>query len=200
MKKIFPPAMAALIEELTRMPGIGPRSAERITFHILQSSPHDVLRLIDAIQKVKEIVKFCKICNNLSENDFCSICMDTGRDRSKICVVRDPGAVSTIEKSGIFHGVYHVLLGELSPIDGLGPNDIKIKELVARVKKGTVSEIIIATDFTTEGETTALYLFELLKQFKIIISRLARGVPAGGMLEYVDIATLQRAFDDRRNV
>jgi recombination protein RecR len=194
----FPKSMTKLIEEFCKMPGIGTRSAQRLTFHILQSSKEDTDSLLKYIREVKENVRFCTICNNLSEDEVCSICSDTSRDPSKICVVEGPSGVISMEKSGIYRGLYHVLLGELSPIDGVGPEDLKIQDLEKRIKKGEIKEVIIATDFTTEGETTALYLFEVLKPLKVKISRLARGVPVGGSLEHADVATLQRAFEERR--
>lgn len=196
--KGFPKSMTKLIEQFCKMPGIGTRSAQRLTFHILQSSKEDTDSLLKCIREVKENVRFCAICNNLSEEEVCSVCSDTSRDPSKICVVEGPSGVISMEKSGIYHGLYHVLLGELSPIDGVGPEDLKIQELEKRIKKGGIKEVIIATDFTTEGETTALYLFEVLKPLKVKVSRLARGVPVGGSLEHADVATLQRAFEERR--
>ncbi|MFQ5953026.1 MAG: recombination mediator RecR [Candidatus Omnitrophota bacterium] len=192
--------MNKLIEEFSKMPGIGSRSAQRLTFHILQSSKDDVEGLTRSIREVKENVRFCKKCNNLSDGELCSICSDDSRDASRICVVESPSSVIAMEKSGVYRGRYHVLLGELSPIDGVGPEELKIKELVQRIKKENINEIIIATDFTTEGETTALYVHEVLKPFMIKVSRLARGVPVGASLEYADVATLQRALEDRREV
>ena len=200
MIKGFPRPMNKLIRELSKMPGIGSRSAQRLTFHILQSSREDVDNLSDAIREVKENISFCKRCNNLSDGELCPICADSSRDGVKICVVENPSSVIAMEKSGTYSGLYHVLLGELSPIDGVGPDELKIKELIARVKKDNVKEVIIATDFTTEGETTALYLFEVLKPLKVTISRLARGVPVGASLEYADVATLQRAMEERREI
>ncbi len=200
MNKAFPGVMRKLIEEFGRMPGIGVRSAQRLAFYVLQSSREDVASLTNSIREVKDNVRFCGVCNNLSEGELCSICSDPSRDRSKICVVEGPSGVIAMEKGGVYRGVYHILLGALSPIDGVGPDELKIGELVRRVKKEDVSEVIIATDFTTEGETTALYLSEVLKPFNVKISRLARGVPAGAVLEYADVATLQRAFEERRGV
>ena len=200
MIKGFPRPMERLIDAFSRMPGIGVRSAQRLTFYILQSSGEEVNSLLRRIGEVKENIRFCEECNNLSEKEVCSICSDRTRDTSKLCVVEGPSGVIAMEKSGAYRGLYHVLLGELSPIDGVGPEELKIRELVQRVKKGHVKEVIIATDFTTEGETTALYLFEVLKPFKVKISRLARGVPVGSSLEHADIATLQRAFEERRGV
>lgn len=200
MIKGFPKSMAKLIEEFSRMPGIGTRSAQRLTFHILQSSQKNIGDLIRSIHEVKQNVRFCKKCNNLSERDLCSICSDKNRDAAKICVVETPSGVIAMEKSGAYSGVYHVLLGGLSPIDGVGPEALKIKELVTRIEKENVKEIIIATDFTTEGETTALYLLEILKPYNVKVSRLSHGVPVGASLEYADIATLQRAFEERKEL
>lgn len=198
MTKGFPRPMAGLIDEFSKMPGIGKHSAQRLTFHILKSSSSEVESLLKFIRDVKDNVKFCKKCNNLSEGDLCSVCSDSSRDRSRICVLEGPNGVITMEKSGIYKGLYHILLGEISPIDGIGPDDIKIKDLLYRVKNEDIKEVILATDFTTEGETTALYLEELLKPFKIKITRIARGVPVGASLENADVATLQRAFEERR--
>lgn len=200
MIKGFPRPMNKLIEEFSKMPGIGSRSAQRLTFHVLQSSKSDVESLARAIHEVKENIKFCKKCNNLSDGELCQICSDSSRDASKICVVESPSSVIAMEKSCIYRGVYHVLLGELSPIDGVGPEQLKIKELIRRLGKEAVKEVIIATDFTTEGETTALYLHEILKPLKVKVTRLARGVPVGASLEYADVATLQRAMEERRDV
>ena len=198
MIKGFPQSMAKLIDQFCKMPGIGTRSAQRLAFYILKSSNEDISSLLKYIRQVKEGITFCKRCNNLSEEEICFVCSDKSRDSSKICVVEGPNGVIAMEKSGAYRGLYHVLLGELSPIDGVGPEDLKIKELLTRIKKENIKEVIIATDFTTEGETTALYLFEALKPFKVKLSRLARGVPAGASLEYADSATLQRAFEERR--
>ncbi len=200
MIKGFPAPMARLIEEFNKMPGIGVRSAERLAFYILRSSREGTDALARVIREVKDKVRFCKRCNNLSEEDLCSVCSDGNRDGSKICVVEGPNGVIALEKCGMYRGMYHVLLGELSPIDGVGPDQLKIKELVQRIHKESVQEVIIATDFTTEGETTALYLLEVLKPSKVKVSRLARGVPVGASLEHADVATLQRAFEERRGV
>lgn len=200
MTRGVPKPMAKLIDEFCKMPGIGPHSAQRLTFHILQSSREDIDSLLKYIREVKENVRFCKVCNNLSEDDICAVCSDQGRDRTKVCVVGGPNGVISMEKSGVYRGLYHVLLGELSPIDGVGPDELKIKELVERVKRGDIKEVIIATNFTTEGETTALYVQEALKPYKAKVSRLARGVPVGGSLDHADVATLQRAFEERRSI
>lgn len=198
MHNAFPHAINRLINELSKMPGIGPRSAERITFHILKSSNEEALLLLNSIKEVKKNIRFCSLCNNLSDSEICSLCSNPSRDSSIICVVEGPGGIVAMEKSGIYKGLYHVLLGELSPIDGVGPDDLKIKELIARVEDQKINEVVLATDFTTEGETTALYLQKILSPLKIKISRLARGVPVGASIEYADVATLQRAFEERR--
>ena len=200
MIKGFPKAMEKLMIEFSKMPGIGMRSAQRLTSYILQSSSQEVRSLLHSIYRVKKTIKFCKKCNNLSEQDFCDICSDKCKDQNKICVVEESTGVFAIEKIGVYNGLYHVLLGQLSPINGIGPDDLKIEQLINRVKKENIEEIIIATDFTTEGETTALYIFEVLKNINIKITRLARGIPMGAMLEYADVATLERAFQDRQKV
>lgn len=200
MIKGFPRPMTNLIEEFCKMPGIGSRSAQRLAFHILKSPQSDVDALVKNLSEIKGNITFCTECSNLSEHEVCSVCSDSSRDKSRICVVEGPSGIIAMEKSGAYHGLYHVLLGQLSPIDGVGPEDLKIKDLIKRARKDSVEEIVIATDFTTEGETTALYLMEVLKPLKIKVSRLARGVPVGASLEYADVATLQRAFEDRRGV
>ncbi|HNX90535.1 MAG TPA: recombination mediator RecR [Candidatus Omnitrophota bacterium] len=200
MNNAFPQSIRRLIEEFAKMPGIGVKSAQRLAFHVLQTRSDDVDLLVKALREVRDNVSFCRTCSNLSEGEICSVCQDASRDRSKICVVEGPSGVIAMEKSGVYHGLYHVLLGALSPIDGVGPEELKIEELLNRVKQGGVSEIIIATDFTTEGETTALYLMKILRSYKVTVTRLARGVPVGASLEYADMATLQRAFEERRDV
>jgi len=200
MTKGLPEPMARLIDEFSKMPGIGNHSAQRLTSYILQSSSGEIDSLVKQILDVKENIRFCKVCNNLSENEVCSICSNEMRDTSRICVVDQPSGVISMEKSGAYKGLYHVLLGELSPIDGVGPEELKIGQLVKRIKEDDVKEVIMATDFTTEGETTALYILEVLKPFDVKVTRLARGVPVGATLEYADIATIQRAFEERRGV
>lgn len=196
--KDFPVSMKALIEEFSKMPGIGPKSAQRMAFYILRSSRQDAEALSKAVIKVKESVRFCRICNNLSDEDTCEICKDTSRNRSMLCIVEEPNDVSTIEKAGNFNGLYHVLLGSLSPLDGIGPSDLKIEELLNRVKKEKFKEIIIATDFNTEGEATALYLLKVLKTSGAKLTRVAYGIPVGGDLQYADQATIIKAFEGRR--
>jgi len=196
----FPNSMKKLIEEFGRLPGIGPRSAQRLAFYILKS-PKDVsVTLSKAIAHVKETVRFCARCNNLSDDDICNICSDPSRDKSVICVVEEPNDINTIEKMKSFKGLYHVLLGSLSPLDGIGPEDLKIKELIERVNKGKTKELIIATDFNTEGEATALYLSKVLKPCGVKLTRVAYGIPVGSSLEYADSATLVKAFDGRKQL
>ena len=194
----FPISMRALIEEFSKMPGIGPKSAQRLAFYILRSSKQDAEALSRAVIKVKESVRFCKVCNNLSDEETCEICKSSSRNKSILCVVEEPNDVSTIEKAGNFNGLYHVLLGSLSPLDGIGPSELKIEELLGRVKKDHFKEIIIATDFNTEGEATALYLMKVLKNSGAKLTRVAYGIPVGGDLQYADQATIIKAFEGRR--
>lgn len=196
----FPVSMRLLIEEFSKMPGIGPKTAQRLAFYILRSSKNDAEALSGAIRKVKESVRFCRICNNLSDEDTCEICKSSLRNRSTLCVVEEPNDIVTIEKAGNFNGLYHVLLGSLSPLDGIGPSELKIKELLERVKKEKFKEIIIATDFNTEGEATALYLLRVLKGSGAKLTRVAYGIPVGGDLEYADQATIVKAFEGRREL
>ena len=196
----FPVSMKLLIEEFSKMPGIGPKTAQRLAFYILRSPKNETDALAGAIHKVKESVRFCKACNNLSDEDTCEICKSSSRDRSILCVVEEPNDVSAIEKGGNFYGIYHVLLGSLSPLDGIGPSELKIKELLERVRKEKFKEIIIATDFNTEGEATALYLLKALKGSGAKLTRVAYGIPVGGDLEYADQATIAKAFEGRRDL
>ena len=196
----FPSSMKSLIEELSKMPGIGPKSAQRIAFYILRSSGDDAKALSGAILKVKNSVRFCKSCNNLSDEELCEICTSTLRSKSLLCVVEEPNDVATIEKAGEYKGLYHVLLGSLSPLDGIGPSDLKIEELLARVKRDKYKEIIIATDFNTEGEATAMYLMKVLKGSGSKLTRVAYGIPVGGDLQYADQATIVKAFEGRREI
>lgn len=180
------------------MPGIGPKSAQRLAFYILRSSKAEAEALSKAILKVKDSVKSCGACNNLSDDDICEICKSASRNKALLCVVEEPNDVITIERAGFFHGLYHVLLGSLSPLDGIGPQDLKIRELLERVKKEKFKEIIIATDFNSEGEATALYLFKVLKNCGARLTRVAYGIPVGGDLQYADQATIIKAFEGRR--
>jgi len=188
-----------LIDELGRLPGVGPKSAQRIAFHIIQSDRVDVTRLAEVLKTVKERVKFCTICGNISEEELCKICRDPRRDKSFICVVEESKDVLAIEKTREFKGSYHVLGGAISPIDGVGPENLRIKELMTRLAETTISEVIIATDPNLEGEATATYLTRLIKPLGVKVSRLASGLPVGGDLEYADEITLGRAFEGRRS-
>jgi recombination protein RecR len=187
-----------LIDELGRLPGVGPKSAQRIAFHLLQSDPVDVRRLVTALTEVTDKVKFCVLCGNVAEEERCRICRDPRRDLTVLCVVEEPKDVVAIEKTREFRGRYHVLGGAISPIEGVGPDDLRIKELVERLASGEVVEIIIATDPNLEGEATATYLARWLKPMGVRITRLASGLPVGGDLEYADEVTLGRAFEGRR--
>jgi len=188
-----------LIDELGRLPGVGPKSAQRIAFHIIQSDRVDVIRLAEVLKTVKERVKFCSICGNISEEELCKICRDPRRDKTSICVVEESKDVLAIEKTREFKGSYHVLGGAISPIDGVGPENLRIKELMTRLAETTTSEVIIATDPNLEGEATATYLTRLIKPLGVKVSRLASGLPVGGDLEYADEITLGRAFEGRRS-
>jgi len=188
-----------LIDELGRLPGVGPKSAQRIAFHIIQSDRVDVTRLAEILKTVKERVKFCTTCGNISEEELCRICKDPRRDNSSICVVEESKDVLAIEKTREFKGTYHVLGGAISPIDGIGPESLRIKELMTRLAQTQINEVIIATDPNLEGEATATYLTRLIKPLGVKVSRLASGLPVGGDLEYADEITLGRAFEGRRS-
>ncbi|HEY4226531.1 MAG TPA: recombination mediator RecR [Pseudolysinimonas sp.] len=189
-----------LIDELGRLPGIGPKSAQRIAFHILQTQSFDTTKLAQILMDVREKVRFCSICGNVSEQDTCSICRDPRRNQAIICVVEEAKDVAAIERTREFRGLYHVLGGALSPIDGIGPNELRFTQLVQRLADNTVTEVIIATDPNLEGEATATYLSRLLVQPGLRVTRLASGLPVGGDLEYADEVTLGRAFEGRRVV
>ena len=187
-----------LIDELGRLPGVGPKSAQRIAFHLLQSDPADIRRLVTALTEVTDKVKFCTLCGNVAEAELCRICRDPRRDLTVLCIVEEPKDVVAIERTREFRGRYHVLGGAISPIEGVGPDDLRIKELVERLASGEVVEIIIATDPNLEGEATATYLARWLKPMGLRVTRLASGLPVGGDLEYADEVTLGRAFEGRR--
>jgi recombination protein RecR len=187
-----------LIDELGRLPGVGPKSAQRIAFHLLAAEPADVRRLVQALTEVKEKVRFCAICGNVSQDELCRICRDPRRDLAVLCVVEEPKDVVAIEKTREFRGRYHVLGGAISPIDGVGPDDLRTRELMTRLADGVVTEVIIATDPNLEGEATATYLARLLRPMGLKVTRLASGLPVGGDLEYADEITLGRAFEGRR--
>jgi recombination protein RecR len=187
-----------LIDELGRLPGVGPKSAQRIAFHLLAADPADVRRLVAALVEVKERVRFCRTCGNVSEAEECRICLDTRRDPAVLCVVEEPKDVVAIERTREFRGRYHVLGGAISPIEGIGPDDLRVRELMTRLADGTVTELILATDPNLEGEATATYLARLIKPMGLRVTRLASGLPVGGDLEYADEVTLGRAFEGRR--
>jgi recombination protein RecR len=189
-----------LIDELGRLPGIGPKSAQRIAFHIVQTESFDVSRLAEILSDVREKVRFCEICGNVAEQSTCSICRDPRRNPELICVVEEAKDVVAIERTREFRGFYHVLGGAISPIDGIGPDELRIRQLMQRLADGTVTEVIIATDPNLEGEATATYLSRLLTTLEIRVTRLASGLPVGGDLEYADEVTLGRAFEGRRVV
>ncbi len=188
-----------LIDELGRLPGVGPKSAQRIAFHLLQTEAVDVRRLADVLIEVKAKVKFCNICFNVSEDDQCRICRDPRRDLTVLCVVEEYKDVVAVERTREFRGRYHVLGGAISPIDGIGPEQLRIRELLARLADGAVTEVILATDPNLEGEATATYITRMLNHMELRVTRLASGLPVGGDLEYADEVTLGRAFAGRRN-
>jgi recombination protein RecR len=188
-----------LIDELGRLPGVGPKSAQRIAFHLLQADDVDVRRLADVLIEVKARVKFCSICFNVSEDDLCRICRDPRRDQTVLCVVEEYKDVVAIERTREFKGRYHVLGGAISPIDGVGPDQLRVRELMMRLSDGTVTELILATDPNLEGEATATYLTRMLKDLDLSVTRLASGLPVGGDLEYADEVTLGRALAGRRS-
>jgi recombination protein RecR len=193
-------AIQDLIDELGRLPGVGPKSAQRIAFHILAADPADVARLATALRKVKELVRFCATCHNVAESDQCRICRDPRRSDEVLCVVEEPKDVVAIERTGEFRGRYHVLGGAINPLEGIGPDNLRIRELMVRLGEGTVKELILATDPNTEGEATATYIALMVKPMGISVTRLASGLPVGGDLEYADEITLGRAFEGRRAV
>lgn len=192
-------AVQELIDELGRLPGIGPKSAQRLAFHILEADTEDMQRLVRAIITVKERVKFCTVCGNITEAELCNICRDDRRDPTVICVVEESKDVIAVERTRAFKGRYHVLGGAINPIAGIGPDQLRIRELLTRLSDSQIQEIIIATDPNLEGEATATYLSRMLRTLGITVTRLASGLPVGGDLEYADEVTLGRAFEGRRN-
>jgi recombination protein RecR len=195
-----PDPLTKLIEQLQRLPGIGAKSAARLAFHILKTPREDVDRLADAMREVKDRVTYCSVCSNITDADPCYFCTHPGRDHRIICVVEEPENVSGIEKTRDFKGVYHVLMGALSPLHGVGPDDLKIKELLTRVGNGGVEEVILVTNPNVEGEATAIYLAKLLKPLGVRVTRIAMGVPVGSDLEYADEVTMHKAMEGRREV
>jgi len=197
---VYEGAVQDLIDELGRLPGVGPKSAQRIAFHLLAADEGDVLRLAEALTEVKRRVRFCAVCGNVAQEETCRVCRDPRRTPSVICVVEEPKDVVAIERTREFRGKYHVLGGAINPIDNVGPDDLRIKELMARLADGQVEEVILATDPNLEGEATATYLSRLLVPMGLRVTRLASGLPVGGDLEYADEVTLGRAFEGRRQI
>jgi recombination protein RecR len=195
-----PEPLARLIDHLQRLPGIGAKSAQRLAFHILRTPREDADRLCDAVRDVKERVVYCTLCNTITDVDPCAYCADGSRDRSVICVVEEPQNVSAIEKTREFRGLYHVLMGALSPLNGVGPDDLRIHGLLARVAEGDAREVVLATNPNVEGEATALYLTRLLKPLGVRVTRIATGIPVGSDIEYADEITMSKAFVGRRDV
>jgi len=195
---MLPEPLIRLVEQLQRLPGIGAKGAQRLAFHLLKNPREDADRLCDAIRAVKERVTYCSVCNNITDSDPCIFCTGATRDQRLICVVEEPQNVSVVEKTQGFKGLYHVLMGALSPLHGVGPDDLKIKGLLTRVAGGTVEEVILATNPTVEGEATALYLARLLKPLGVKVTRIAMGIPVGSDLEYADEVTMTRAMEGRR--
>ncbi len=189
-----------LIEELERLPGIGRKTAQRLAFHVLGLTSDKVKKLSEAITEAKEKTLYCSICNNITEKDPCPICASQERQQAVICVVQDPRDVIAMERTREYGGVYHVLKGAISPMEGIGPDDVKIRELLARIEKGGITEVILATNLTTEGEATAMYIAGKLKRYNVKATRIAYGVPVGGDLEYTDEITLARALEGRREI
>jgi recombination protein RecR len=197
---VYEGAVQDLIDELGRLPGVGPKSAQRIAFHLLAADPTDVRRLVDALTEVKARVRFCEVCGNVSQEPQCRVCRDPRRSDDVICVVEEPKDVVAIERTREFRGKYHVLGGAINPIAGVGPDDLRIKDLLSRLASGVVTEVILATDPNVEGEATATYLARMLVPMGLTVSRLASGLPVGGDLEYADEITLGRAFEGRRRI
>ena len=194
----LPPSLQELVEQFKKLPGIGAKSAQRLAFHVLRTTREDAERLCQAIRDVKDRVTYCSICNNITDHDPCGLCHDGGRDRRVICVVEEPQNVSVVDRTGGFRGVYHVLMGTISPLQGVGPDDLKIKGLLARIAAGGVDEVILATNPTVEGEATADWLASALRPFPVRITRIATGVPAGSDIEYADEVNMARALEGRR--
>ncbi|GAB6932005.1 MAG TPA: recombination mediator RecR [Calditerricola sp.] len=197
---VYPEPIAKLIEGLMKLPGIGPKTAGRLAFYVLSMDEEDVLDLAKALVNAKRQLRHCSVCQNITDVDPCRICRDPKRDRSVICVVQDPKDVVAMEKTHEFHGLYHVLHGALSPMDGVGPDDLRIAELLERLKTEPVQEVILATNPTIEGEATAMYLARLIKPAGIRVTRIAHGLPVGGDLEYADEVTLTKALEGRREL
>jgi recombination protein RecR len=196
----YPEPVARLIDALQRLPGIGPKTAQRLTFYMLKRPPDEVRELGDALLAVKQKITYCRTCFNVTDEDPCRICADGRRDEHVICVVEEPNDLLAMERTGEYRGRYHVLLGALSPLDGIGPDDLKIRELLARLEGRETTEVILATNPNVEGEATALYLAKLLRPLVVRVTRIARGLPVGGDLEYADQVTLSKALEGRREI
>ncbi len=192
--------LAQLIRELVRLPSIGQKTAQRLAFHLLKAEREEAFRLADAIRAVKDGLAFCRQCRNIAEGELCEFCLNPKRDRTKILVVEEPSTLYAVERSGGYRGLYHVLLGSLSPLDGVGPADIRAQELADRVKEGGIDEVILATSPTIEGEATAIYLTKLLKPFGVRVTRIAYGIPVGMDIEYADEVTLIKSLEGRRDL
>ena len=197
---IYTPAVQTLIDELGKLPGVGPKSAQRIAFHLVKLSEEDAIRLSNAISEAKEKVRFCEKCFNMSDEPICEICSDSRRDPSLVCVVEEPRDIVAVERTQEYKGFYHVLQGAINPIDGIGPEQLRVKELLARLQENPISEVILCTNPNIEGEATAMYLARLLEPLGLSITRIASGLPVGGDLEYADELTLGRALEGRRAI
>lgn len=196
----LPRSLARLIKELSKLPTIGPKTAQRLAFHIVKSDPEKVKSLADALLEVKETIQYCSICGNITDDDPCALCSDEKRDRSVLCVVHGAQDIIAMEKTREYRGLYHVLNGAISPMDGIGPNQLRIKELLERINGNNIKEVILATDPNVEGEATAMYLARLLKPLGVYVTKIASGMPFGGDLEYVDEVTLSKALEGRREL
>lgn len=197
---LFPGPISILIEELGRLPGIGPKTAQRLAFHLLKRPADEVRRLAQSIVEAREKITYCKLCFNVADGELCELCQSPTRDRSVICVVEEPKEVIAMERTGEYKGVYHVLQGRLSPIEGIGPEELRIGELLDRIRMGETAEVILATNTNVEGEATALYLARLIQPMGVKVTRIARGLPAGGDIDYADDVTLARALEGRREI
>jgi len=202
MAVYYPKPLARLVSEFEKLPGIGPKSAQRLAFHVMRLPEEETRALADALTTIKASIKFCRICHNYSEGDVCDICADTRRDHARLCVVAEPRDLIAMEKTGEFKGVYHVLQGVISPLDGIGPDKLRVRDLQQRVAEGnpTVEEVILATNPTVEGDTTSMYVAGLLKPLGVKVTRIAHGMPVGGDLDYADQATLIQALEYRREL
>jgi recombination protein RecR len=196
----YPDPVARLIEALQRLPGIGPKTAQRLTFFLLKRPVEEVRELSESLLAVKDQIVYCRLCFNITDEDPCRICADPSRDSRLLCVVEEPNDLLAMERTGEYRGRYHVLLGALSPLDGIGPDDLKVKELLVRLEVGDTTEVILATNPNVEGEATALYLAKLLRPLGLRVTRIARGLPVGGDLEYADQVTLSKALEGRREI